>query len=89
MTEKTKTRVLVLTSVFLVLSLLTNLWFAVDNGDLLRNAEAAEDLIAEYEANYQTTVELAECLDNLEQFELTDKTVVIKALDLQACGSKK
>lgn len=84
MSEKTKNLQLIIVSILLVISLLGNFLFAVDNGALIEENEVANQLVEEYEVTFDRQTKFSNCMDGLEQYTV-DNEVVVKVLDIKSC----
>lgn len=72
----------------LVVLLLVTGYLVFDNAGLTEINKAATDLIKEYEISQKKYLSVTDCIDNIEQYELNDGTVVVEAQDIKDCVIK-
>lgn len=71
-----------------VLLVFLSIYLVFDNALLLENNKAANELAIEYDKSFENFISVTDCIDNLDQFELADGTIVTKTLDIKNCVDK-
>lgn len=84
MTEKTKTKLLITTTVLFLIAVSTSVIFAIDNGALIEENSKAKELISTYEGTFNRYTQITECMDSTAQYELENE-IYIKGQDIKNC----
>ncbi len=71
-----------------IILLIGFIYLLFDNATMLEKSKAAEKLIEEYDKVSERYFSVTDCIDGIEQFELSDGTIAVEVLDIKDCVDK-